>query len=74
MVVSNIPGHRDVIVHTVNGFIAKDTVEFCNFISDILLNHEKAQLIGSEAYKTVINKFSDDIFVKNLLKFYHYLL
>ncbi|MDQ1911635.1 glycosyltransferase [Paenibacillus sp. GD4] len=74
VVVSNIPGHRDVIVHTVNGFIAKDTVEFCNFISDILLNHEKAQLIGSEAYKTVINKFSDDIFVKNLLKFYHYLL
>ena len=67
LIVSDVPGCREIIDDCINGFLCKPR-DF-NDLSDkiekiILLSHEKLKLMGLEGRKKVEEEFSKDIVCK----------
>ncbi len=58
-------GIPDVIEHNVNGFLARDAVESRKYCSYLLQNRAECDRLGSNARKTIQEKFSLTTFVNN---------
>jgi glycosyltransferase involved in cell wall biosynthesis len=55
----------EVIENGKNGFISNDESELRGFIDELLKNPELANKVGNEARKTVVERFSEKVFIDN---------
>ena len=55
----------EVIENGKNGFISNDESELRGFIEELLKNPELANKVGNEARKTVVERFSEKVFIDN---------
>lgn len=55
----------NIIKHGVNGYLSNDPVELAEYCTALLNNPEHAKLMGENARKTILEKFSLNQFVNN---------
>tara|TARA_B100001094_G_scaffold327545_1_gene386002 strand:- start:725 stop:1711 length:987 start_codon:yes stop_codon:yes gene_type:complete len=53
----------EVIKNGINGFISNDAEELKGYIQTLLDNPDQARKLGEEARKTIINMFSENLFI-----------
>ena len=55
----------EVIEHGVNGFITNDKEQMKQHLVDLLNDEDMAREIGDNARKTIVERYSTDLFVNN---------
>jgi glycosyltransferase involved in cell wall biosynthesis len=68
-IASNVGGIPDIIEHNVNGVLVPygDERKLLEAMRELLSNHERATQLGSEARKTVVEKYNIDRIVDQYL-------
>ncbi len=73
---SNVDGIPNVIKNGVNGFLFEneDVNDLAQKLEKLITTPELRKRMGNEGRKCIKNKFSEDVFFSNTMKFYHEIL
>lgn len=61
----------EIIQNGINGFISNDETELRHYLEKVLADKELRETLGNNARKTIVERFSEDIFVNNWNKLFN---
>lgn len=72
VIATDIDGSREVVEDGYNGLLAvsKDPESIAGKIEELYLNRYRLNELSQNAYRSFINKFSEEPFIENYMKFY----
>ena len=71
----NIPPHKAVIKHGINGLLADlDISDFVEKLEYLLDNRQKRYHLGKNARKTIAKRYNKNVIIENYLSQYHSLI
>jgi glycosyltransferase involved in cell wall biosynthesis len=70
LIVSNIDVSKEIIDHTVNGYIATTDEDFINYIELVFTNDSKSNLVSKRGRETIIENFTLEKMTYNTLDYY----